>query len=70
MGNPGKLLIVLGIIITLLGIALTFAGKVPLLGKLPGDLRIERGNFTLLLPLGTCLLLSLLLSLLLWLFRR
>lgn len=70
MGNPGKLLIVLGIIITLLGIALTFAGKVPLLGKLPGDLRIERGNFTLFLPLGTCLLLSLLLSLLLWLFRR
>jgi hypothetical protein len=66
----GKLLIFLGLALVALGLLLTFAGKIPLLGKLPGDFRIERGNLTFYLPLGTCLLLSLLLSLLLWLFRR
>jgi hypothetical protein len=68
--NPGKLLILLGIALTVLGLLLTFAGKLPWFGKLPGDIRIERENFSLYFPLGTCLLLSLLLSLLLWLFRR
>lgn len=68
--NPGKLLIVLGLTLTLLGLLLTFAGKFPFLGKLPGDIRIERDNFSIYFPLGTCLLVSLLLSLLLWLFRR
>lgn len=66
----GKLLIILGLALVALGLLLTFAGKVPLLGKLPGDFRIERENISFYLPLGTCLLLSLLLSLLLWLFRR
>jgi len=68
--NPGKLLIILGITLIVLGLLLTFAGKIPLLGKLPGDIRIERENFSFYLPLGTCLLLSVLISLLLWLFRR
>lgn len=70
MTNPGKLLIFLGLTLAAAGLLLTFAGKIPLIGKLPGDLRIERENFTFYFPLGTCLLLSLLLSLLYWLFRR
>lgn len=70
MTNPGKLLIFLGLTLTAAGLLLTFAGKIPLIGKLPGDLRIERENFTFYFPLGTCLLLSALLSLLYWLFRR
>lgn len=40
------------------------------LGRLPGDLVVRRGSWTLFFPLATCLLLSLLISLLLWLFRR
>lgn len=68
--NPGKLLIILGITLAILGVAVTFFGKTPFLGKLPGDIRIERDNFSFFFPLGTCLLLSLLFSLLLWLFRR
>lgn len=68
--HPGKLLIILGIILTLLGLALTFAGKIPFLGKLPGDIRIEREHFSFYFPLGSCLLLSLLFSLFFWLFRR
>ena len=70
MTNPGKLLIFLGLTLAAAGLLLTFAGKIPLIGKLPGDLRIERENFTFYFPLGTCLLLSLLLSLIFWLFRR
>ena len=70
MTNLGKLLILLGLSLTAAGLLLTFAGKIPLIGKLPGDLRIERENFTFYFPLGTCLLLSALLSLLYWLFRR
>ena len=66
----GKLLIVLGFVLTILGLLLTFSGKIPFLGRLPGDIRIERENFSFYFPLGTCILLSLLLSLLLWLFRR
>jgi hypothetical protein len=68
--NPGKLLIILGLALATAGLLLTFTGKIPLIGKLPGDLRIERENFTFYFPLGTCLLLSLLLSLIFWLFRR
>jgi len=70
MTNPGKLLIILGLTLAAAGLLLTFAGRIPLIGKLPGDLRIERENFTFYFPLGTCLLLSLLLSLIFWLFRR
>ena len=70
MTNPGKLLIILGLTLAAAGLLLTFAGRIPFIGKLPGDLRIERENFTFYFPLGTCLLLSLLLSLIFWLFRR
>ena len=66
----GKLLIIVGIVLVIAGILLTFAGKIPFLGRLPGDIHIERENYSFYFPLGTCLLLSLLLSLLLWLFRR
>lgn len=67
---PGKLLIILGIVLVIIGLLLTYTGKIPFFGKLPGDLRIERENFSFYFPLGTCLLLSLLLSLIFWLFRR
>ena len=68
--HPGKLLIAIGLALAAVGLLWTFAGKFPFLGKLPGDIRFERDNFSVYFPLGTCLLLSLLVSLLLWLFRR
>lgn len=66
----GKILIILGFILVTLGILLTFTGKIPFLGKLPGDFRIERNNFSFYFPLASCLLVSLLISLILWFFRR
>lgn len=68
--HPGKTLIAFGLLLFLIGLLLTFGGKFPWLGKLPGDIRIERNNFSVYFPLGTSILLSLILTFLLWLFRR
>lgn len=70
MQDMGKALIVLGLILATAGILLAYGGKIPFLGKLPGDIRIERENFTLFFPLGTCLAISIIVSFLFWLFRR
>lgn len=67
---PGRLLIILGVVLILVGLLLTYGGRIPWLGRLPGDIRIERENFSFYFPLATSLLVSLLLSLLFWLFRH
>lgn len=66
----GRILILTGLILLVAGLWITYGPKIPLLGKLPGDIRIEKENFTLYIPLGTSLLISALLSLLFWIFRR
>jgi len=57
----GRSLIVIGLCIAALGVLVSVAGKVPFLGKLPGDILIKRDHFTFYFPLTTCLLISLLL---------
>ena len=65
------MLIVLGLGIAAFGLLLTFAGRLPFrLGRLPGDIFIQGKNSTFYFPLMTCLILSLLFSLVLWIFRR
>ena len=65
------MLIVLGLAIAACGLLLTFAGRLPFrLGRLPGDIFIQGKNSTFYFPLMTCLILSLLFSLVLWIFRR
>jgi hypothetical protein len=66
----GWVLLVLGLVIAGVGLVWILAPSIPWLGRLPGDIRIERENFRFYFPLVTCLLLSLLLSLVLWLVRR
>jgi len=70
MADIGRLLLILGGVLIVLGLVLTLAGRVPLLGRLPGDIAYRRGNFTFYFPLATSILLSLLLTAILWLFRR
>ena len=70
MSGLGRLLIILGLIIVAAGIIISFAPRIPWLGRLPGDIYIKKENFSFYFPLATCILLSLLLSLILWLFRR
>jgi len=71
MGDDfGKALIIIGLLLICVGLYVTFGAKFSFLGRLPGDIRIVRENFTFFFPLGTCLLISLIFSLLFWLFRR
>lgn len=66
----GKLLVVLGGFIILMGVLLLFAGKLPYIGRLPGDIVIKRENFGCYIPLATSLLLSILLTIILNLILR
>lgn len=69
--NPvAKLLITLGIIFVLAGLIWQFGGRFLNLGHLPGDIAIKRENFRVYFPLATSILLSVLLSLVLYLFSR
>ncbi len=70
MNDIGKLLIVLGLVLVLAGVVLTLAGRVPWLGRLPGDIVVQRGNWTFYFPLATSLLLSVVLTLIFWLLSR
>ncbi|MCZ6624355.1 MAG: DUF2905 domain-containing protein [Deltaproteobacteria bacterium] len=70
MVSLGKGLIFFGILLVILGVIFSVGGKIPWLGQLPGDIYIQRGRFTLYLPLTTCVLASLIVTLVLYLFRR
>jgi Protein of unknown function (DUF2905) len=74
MADLGKILLGLGLVMVVLGclllLASQFTGKVPWFGRLPGDISIERGNWRFYFPLGTSIVVSLVLTLLLWLFSR
>jgi hypothetical protein len=67
--NFGWILLVLGLVIAVVGLVWILAPSIPFLGRLPGDIRIERDNFRFYFPLMTCLVLSVLLTLALWLVR-
>lgn len=66
----GKFLILVGIIIIIVGVLLLMAGKIPYIGRLPGDIVIQRKNFTFYFPLATSILLSILITLVLWFLGR
>jgi hypothetical protein len=63
-------IIIIGIIFIALGLILKLMGKIQWIGRLPGDILIKKGNFTLYFPLATSIILSLLLSLFLYLFFK
>ena len=66
----GRMLLVFGFLIALVGVALLLVGRVPWLGRLPGDIHIQRGNWTFYFPLSTSLVLSVVLTLILWILGR
>jgi hypothetical protein len=71
MGGLGRPLIVLGLVLVIVGIVLTFGDRLPIrLGRLPGDVVYRGRNTTFYFPIVTCVLLSVLLTLLMWLFGR
>jgi uncharacterized protein HemY len=66
----GKYLILSGAVLFIIGVVLTLGDKLPLLGKLPGDIKIEGKNYTFYFPIVTSVIISLLISLILYLFKK
>ncbi len=66
----GKILIIVGIFIIIVGVFFLFGDKIPFLGKLPGDIIIRKKNFTFYFPIVTSILLSVIISLILYLFKK
>ncbi len=70
LSGLGKILIIFGIAMAGIGILLVLAPKIPWLGKLPGDILVKKDNFHFYFPLTTCIIISIVLTLLFYLFRR
>ena len=70
MSEIGKLLIVFGVLIAIVGVAIVLAGRLPWIGRLPGDIHVQRGHFTFYFPLATSIVASIVLTLVFWLFGR
>jgi len=70
MEGLGRLLIIAGIVLALAGVVVSALGRVPWLGRLPGDILVRRDNLTFYFPLASCLLVSAVISVLLYFFRR
>ncbi len=70
MRELGKFVVIIGIVMTLVGLVLWGGFAPKWLGRLPGDIRVERGNSVFYFPVVTCIVLSIVLSLLLSIFRR
>jgi hypothetical protein len=66
----GKSLILCGVVLAVVGALLLFGNKIPLLGKLPGDMLVQRKNFTFYFPLATSIIISIVLSLVFWLWSK
>jgi membrane protein implicated in regulation of membrane protease activity len=70
MNDLGKSLVVIGLLIALVGVVLLLAGRLPWLGRLPGDIYVQRGSWSFYFPVVTSLVVSVLLTVLFWLFGR
>ncbi len=70
MAGFGKFLVLFGTIVVIVGIILLISPKIPWLGRLPGDILIRRKNFTFYFPLVTCIVISIVLTVLLNIFRK
>jgi len=70
MGELGKMQVIFGVLIAAVGALLWSGLGRGWIGRLPGDIHYSRGNFHFYFPLVTCLLISLILTLVLWLFRK
>jgi thiosulfate reductase cytochrome b subunit len=70
MDEMAKVIIILGIVLVIVGLVMLFAQKLPFLGKLPGDILIKKENFTFYFPLATSIIISIIISLILYLIGK
>jgi hypothetical protein len=71
MSQPGKIMILIGAVFIIAGLVFHFAGgKLSWMGHLPGDIRVEKENIRFYFPVTTMILLSIVLSLILWILKK
>ena len=70
MSDLGRSIITIGIVLVIVGILLSVAGKIPGVGRLPGDIFIKKENFSFYFPLTTCILLSILFSMFMYFYGK
>ncbi len=70
MAPLGKLLIICGALLIAIGLVFLFADKIPWLGRLPGDIYIKRERFSFYFPITTSIIVSIILTILFWIFRK
>lgn len=70
MADVAKVLVMMGLVLAAFGAILWAFSGLPLVGRLPGDIYVQRGNFTFYFPLATCIVISIIASLIFWLLRR
>jgi len=68
--NMGRFLIMIGLVVAGIGLVMVFAGKIPWLGRLPGDFLFRGKNFSFYFPLTTGLLISVIVTIILWFIGR
>lgn len=66
----GKLFIILGVVLVVLGLGITFADRIPYIGRLPGDIYIKREKFSFYFPIATSLIISIILTIFFSIFRK
>ncbi len=69
-GDIGKIIIFIGLLLVVIGFVWMVGNKLPFIGKLPGDIAIERKNYSFYFPVTTCIIISIILSFLLWFFNK
>ena len=69
-GDIGKIIIFIGLLLVIIGFIFMLGSKLPFIGKLPGDIAFERKNYSFYFPVTTCIIISIILSFILWLFNK
>jgi hypothetical protein len=70
VNKMGRLLILVGVMLVILGLIINYFGKIPILGKLPGDISIERENFKFYFPITSGILISVLITIIIYIINR
>lgn len=70
MVDFGKIFIFIGFLLVIIGFVFILGNKIPFIGKLPGDIAVVRKNYSFYFPVTTCIIISLVLSFILWLFNK
>jgi hypothetical protein len=70
MQGAGRIFIVLGIVLILIGLAFVFSEKIPYIGRLPGDIYVKKERFTFYFPITTGILISIILTILFSIFKK